>query len=265
MGKLNLKLSCKLRIIDNLMQTNMINIESEKEKIQSLPGFDLKTGNFSLPTLIIRSDDYEALDEYLIKQVDKLVSLLSEMPLVLDFSEYSGDESLESLPVIIGMLRGYGLLPVGVRGVTADQQQNAKLLELAIMPRRRKSAPEDMENSLSNSSHGITENNSLIIKNPVRSGQRVYARGRDLILLSSVSSGAEVVADGNIHSYGPIKGRILAGMNGNINAQIFCQELGAELVAIAGRYRIGDKLPSEYRGRPVIVSLKNKVLHFSPF
>ena len=185
------------------------------------------------------------------------------MPLVLDFSEYPKDEELQSLPIIIGMLRGYGLLPVGVRGVSKEQQKNAKLLELAIMPRRIKEASKKIDKFTKEQNQIPLGKKSLIIKTPIRSGQRIYAKEADLILLSSVSSGAEVIADGNIHSYGPVKGRILAGMNGNVEAHIFCQELGAELVAIAGRYRIGDKLPDEYRGRSVVISLENKILQFS--
>ena len=89
------------------------------------------------------------------------------MPLVLDFSEYPKDEELQSLPIIIGMLRGYGLLPVGVRGVSKEQQKNAKLLELAIMPRRIKEASKKIDKFTKEQNQIPLGKKSLIIKTPL--------------------------------------------------------------------------------------------------
>jgi|GEM_PF-25899 len=86
---------------------------------------------------------------------------------------------------------------------------------------------------------------------PVRSGQVVYAQQRDLIVLSSINAGAEVIADGNVHCYGPLRGRALAGAHGNQKAQIFCYSLEAELLSIAGNYLRAEEIPPEYVGKPV--------------
>ncbi|MET0226262.1 MAG: septum site-determining protein MinC, partial [Dokdonella sp.] len=86
---------------------------------------------------------------------------------------------------------------------------------------------------------------------PVRSGQQIYARGRDLILTALVGNGAEVIADGSIHVYGALRGRALAGAQGDASARIFCQEFHAELVSIAGQYRVFEDIPPELRGQPV--------------
>jgi septum site-determining protein MinC len=99
-----------------------------------------------------------------------------------------------------------------------------------------------------------------LVTRPIRSGQRVYAAGRDLVVLASVSSGAEVIADGNIHVYGTLRGRALAGVRGNREARIFCLKLQAELVAIAGQYRVSDQLESAQTDVPTQIYLAEKRL-----
>ncbi|PZQ47151.1 MAG: septum site-determining protein MinC [Rhodovulum sulfidophilum] len=108
------------------------------------------------------------------------------------------------------------------------------------------------------------EQATLVITEPVRSGQRIFADRGDLVVLAAVSSGAELIAHGNIHVYGPLRGRALAGVNGDKTARIFCQSLEAELVAIAGLYRASDDLdPSVRRGR-VQAFLRDDTLCFEP-
>ena len=85
----------------------------------------------------------------------------------------------------------------------------------------------------------------------VRSGQQIYARGRDLILVKLVANGAEVIADGSIHVYGALRGRALAGAQGDASARIYCHEFHAELVSIAGQYRVFETMPDELRGQRV--------------
>jgi septum site-determining protein MinC len=94
-----------------------------------------------------------------------------------------------------------------------------------------------------------------LISQPVRSGTQIYARGGDLVVTAAVSPGAEIMADGNIHVYGVLRGRALAGASGDAEARIFCSRLDAELVSIAGRYLVSDQLPPEQRGFPVQIAL----------
>ena len=94
-----------------------------------------------------------------------------------------------------------------------------------------------------------------IVTEPVRSGTQIYARGGDLIVTAAVSAGAEVMADGNIHVYGRLRGRALAGAAGDTAARIFCTRLEAELVSIAGRYLVSEQLPAEYQGGPAQIAL----------
>src|SRR6266700_4064901 len=94
-----------------------------------------------------------------------------------------------------------------------------------------------------------------LVTTPVRSGTQIYARGTDLVVTASVSPGAELVADGNIHVYGPLRGRALAGASGDKDARIFCSRLEAELVSIAGNYLVSEQLPPEQRGFAVQIAL----------
>jgi septum site-determining protein MinC len=106
---------------------------------------------------------------------------------------------------------------------------------------------------------------TMVVRGPLRSGQRVYARHSDLIVMGVVSRGAEVIADGNIHVYGPLRGKAMAGARGDTAARIFTTALDAELVAVAGIYRVIDaKLPAELHQRPAVIQLQKDALHLTP-
>jgi septum site-determining protein MinC len=97
----------------------------------------------------------------------------------------------------------------------------------------------------------------------VRSGQRLYARDRDLVVTTTVGAGAEVIADGCVHVYGPLRGRAMAGARGNVAARVFCQSFHAELVSIAGVFRVFETIPEELAGKPVQAWLDGEDLHFA--
>jgi septum site-determining protein MinC len=105
---------------------------------------------------------------------------------------------------------------------------------------------------------------TLVIKQPIRSGQKVYAKGGDLLVLSSVSTGAEILADGHIHVYGTLRGRAIAGAQGNEEARIFCNDLQADLIAIAGFYTISDDIPEEKQKKAVQIYLRKEQLLIEP-
>ncbi len=228
----------------------------------AVASFDMKAAHFTIPTLCLTEIDTEALDEYLATQVAKLPNFFSRAPVVLDLSKLHTDEPLSEFPMIVGMLRGHGMIPVGVRGASELQKEQAQMLELAIMPSIRHTT--DRQPSKATPS-AVSVAKALRIDKPVRSGQRIYARGADLVLMAGVSSGAEVLADGNIHAYGPLRGRALAGVQGDKHSRIFCRDLGAELVSIAGRYRVSEDLDNRYLGRSVQIHLLGDALKFEKF
>lgn len=104
---------------------------------------------------------------------------------------------------------------------------------------------------------------ALIHAQTVRSGQRVYGRGRDLIVTASVGPGAEVMADGCVHVYGALRGRVMAGAHGQLGARVFCQQFYAELVSIAGVFRVFETIPPELAGAPVQAWLAGEELRFA--
>lgn len=229
------------------------------------PAFDMKAGSYTLPCLVVREDDADALGAYLAEQIARLPRFFEQAPVVIDLGQYPADQPLHSFPMIVGTIRGYGMIPVGVRGAPDALCEQARLLELAVMPKLRQRRKEQSVTGnagiATERPHATTP--TLVVEQPVRSGQRIYARDGDLVLLAGVSSGAEVMADGHIHAYGPVRGRILAGVRDNAGARIFCRDMGAELVAIAGHYQVSEDLPSEFMRHPVQIALRGDALEFS--
>jgi len=221
--------------------------------------FDMKAGLFTVPTLVLRELDIGGLDAFLAQQVARLPTLFDQAPVVIDLSGLPTREPLTELPMVVGMLRGHGMIPVGVRGASPEQREQALALELAIMPNVRRSAG---GSQVAARAPAATPGRTLVIDRAVRSGQRIYAEGGDLVVLAGVSSGAEVLADGCIHAYGPLLGRAMAGVAGNVEARIFCRDLRAELVSIAGRYRVSESIENRYLGRGVQISLDGDALKF---
>ena len=109
---------------------------------------------------------------------------------------------------------------------------------------------------------GHNAGHTLVIDQPVRSGQQIYSRG-DLIVLAPVSTGAELLAEGHIHVYNTLRGRALAGVRGDQSARIFCQKLDAELVSIAGIYRVAEDLPEQHRKQAVHITLDGDAMRFA--
>ncbi|MCB1924306.1 MAG: septum site-determining protein MinC [Gammaproteobacteria bacterium] len=230
----------------------------------ALPAFDMKAGQFNLPTLVLRDIDIAGLDAFLAQQVAKLPSFFDQAPVAIDLSQLPNREQLDEFPMIVGMLRGHGMIPIGVRGASEQQRQQAIALEIAVMPALRRAPvtaaarPQAQIVETAPAARGEV----MIVDKPVRSGQRVVAEQGDLVLLGGVSSGAEVMARGHIHAYGVLRGRAMAGFTGDVSARIFCRELGAELVSIAGRYRVSENLESRYLGRSVQIRLDGDALRF---
>lgn len=126
------------------------------------------------------------------------------------------------------------------------------------------SAPEDVQAAVRQAVAGLAAP-TMVIDRPLRSGQRVYARGGDLVILGVVSHGAEVIADGNIHIYGPLRGRAIAGASGDTDARIFAGAMEPELISIAGTYRTTDKpLAADVHGKPALARLDGEKMLFEP-
>ncbi|MBB5186391.1 septum site-determining protein MinC [Zhongshania antarctica] len=257
--------------------------------------FRLKGGLFPLTLLEISRFDAVDLEQQLRDKAAAAPGFFKQTPVVLSFDDFIGELSTLPLADILAICRSQGLLPVALRSGVESLTQQARALNLAIMPATRvkpapaplaetqtepdeqaetgsaeASAPEpapsaSMQLELSPSSHvEINRNPSKIITTPIRSGQQVYAPGGDLIIMAAVSAGAEVLADGNIHVYGALRGRALAGVKGDLSARIFCQSLEAELVSIAGTFKVDEDLRNEHWKTAVQIGRDEQSLCITP-
>lgn len=239
--------------------------------------FELKAAAFTLPVLRLLGVDMDAVSELLGAKVDQAPDFFRNTPIVVDLSALPPRTDDVQFPLLVGLLRGYGMIPVGVRGGDAEQNAAAEAMELAILgdayvrkPRAATPKPvsgHDPKATRDNTEHAhaqvpkpASSATFKLVTHPVRSGQRVYAAEGDLSVVGPVSSGAELLADGNIHIYGPLRGRAMAGLNGDPKARIFCQDLDAELISIAGHYRISENIPVALKGVPVQIFLEQEIL-----
>jgi len=237
--------------------------------------FELKAAGFTLPVIRLLAGSMEAVAEQLGAKVEQAPEFFRNTPVVIDLAALPAGARDVEFPVLVGLLRGYGMIPFGVRGGTKSQNAAAEAMELAILSetfarvaKASGGATEPQARARADAAPATTRGEPqkrpsqgfTLVTRPVRSGQRIYAAGGDLSVVAAVSSGAELMADGNIHVYGPLRGRALAGMKGNAEARIFCQDLQAELVSVAGHYRISESIPPELRGQPVQIYLDQKIL-----
>ncbi|NJN48024.1 MAG: septum site-determining protein MinC [Candidatus Competibacteraceae bacterium] len=220
--------------------------------------FELKGSLFTLTVMHLRKTDWDAVAYHLAQKVRQAPGFFNNIPVVIDLQALGSDATID-FGELFNLLRRQGMIPVGVRNGAAQLQTAAVRAGFAVLPENRSlaSKPNDKANS-------APAKHNKIIHQPIRSGQQIYAPDGDLILLGPISVGAEVLADGNIHVYGTLRGRALAGVKGDTEARIFCSKLEAELVSIAGRYRTIEALEPENRNTPVQLYLSEDRLIISP-
>jgi len=187
--------------------------------------------------------------------------------LVLDFSHLDADTSVFDLVPLLKVLRSCSLVPVAVRGASVDAMAAALAVGLVEAPpevyKHREAEPHsNVQEIVREVVHEVVREipgpGTMVVDKPLRSGQKIYARGCDLVILAMVNQGAEVVADGNIHVYAPLRGKAMAGARGNTNARIFSLCLEPELISIAGVYRTSENaLPLSVHGKAAQVRLSN--------
>ena len=224
--------------------------------------FDIKSANLPLLALRLKSSELDVLADELQAQYGDMPDFFEDDGVVLDLAQLPAEqaEAVIDFQRVGELLHERRLRLLAVRGGSAQQQADAKALGLLLAPEVRVQAPAaDAAVPTADSATTAPEPpppGALVIDRPLRSGQQVYARGRDLVLLAMVNPGAEVIADGHIHVYAPLRGRAIAGARGWAEARIFAREMRPDLVSIAGVYRTGDDpLPPEVWGRPASVHL----------
>jgi septum site-determining protein MinC len=197
----------------------------------------------------------------LAQQVERSPRFFRHAPVVLDLKGAEGFVTAAEFDRAGKVLGEHTLALVGVQNAEPAQLEAAAGAGLAsfapsaTQPSRRAPLPASAPVAPVPAAAPPPRATTRLVTTPVRSGTQIYARGADLVVTASVSPGAELVADGNIHVYGPLCGRALAWASGDAGARIFCSRLDAELVSIAGRYLVSEQLPPEQRGFPVQIAL----------
>jgi septum site-determining protein MinC len=230
--------------------------------------FELKSGQLPLVSLLLKSTDLAHLADEWDAHYGDNPGFFDKDPLVIDLSHLS-DPTVPDFKALLTLLKRRNVCPMAVKGGNAQQLAAAVKAGLVVAqdvvlqhtpapaeshpPAQPPPAPAP-EAALAAPAAALP---ALVVDKPLRSGQQVYARGRDLVVMAMVNPGAEVIADGHIHVYAPLRGKAIAGARGNGDARIFAMSLEAELISIAGIYRTSDvPLPADVAGKPAMVSLQ---------
>lgn len=255
--------------------------------MSSTIGVELKGGMYTFMSLKLHTSDMHVIDEKLADKVLQAPSFFKDTPVVIDLSvleergeDIDGKALLECIrrhklvPIVasisdksspLALSIAIPLIESGARRAALSQEDAKKSAEPSEgeAPSNTQNPIPDVDLSVSREVEYVVKA-PLLIDKPVRSGQQVYARDTDLIVMGQVGPGAEIIADNNIHIYGPLRGRALCGVSGNTASRIFCQSLEAELVSVAGNYRMLETIPEELRGKPAQIWLDKDRLTIEP-
>ena len=231
----------------------------------------LRGGAYTLLVLRMVDPKDQAFYSWLADKVMQAPNFFRHAPVVIDLQDLA-DAPPFNIAELGRRLRQHWLVPIGVQNGTKEQNKAAVNAGLSLFPEGRDAplkvdSPPVASRPASDDSdklEAIDEAHSRLITQPVRSGQQVYAHQGDLVVLASISPGAELLADGHIHVYGALRGRAVAGVSGDKEARIFCQSLEAELISIAGYWRVRDDIPEELIGKPAQVFLDEERVRIEP-
>jgi len=242
---------------------------------------ELKIGQVGIANLRVRTLDIGRLADEMQSRVARAPKLFARAAVILDFGGLAASPDAATARALVEALREAGVLPVALAWGSSDNEALAIQIGLPVLARFRAQyesvageaetaapAPASTPPAAAQRTPAAATPPppadaaapGLVQTAPVRSGQQLYAENRDLTVLSQVGAGAEVIADGSIHIYGPLRGRALAGAQGNAKARIFCRAFHAELVAVAGHYKVLEDIPKELHGKAVQVWLDNDEL-----
>lgn len=249
--------------------------------LNTTPALEFKSSTFFAPILILYTNDLAAIEQTLHEKINLAPEFFKDSPLIIDLRELNKQNQDLDFTQIIQLLRRVSFFPVGIRGGNESQNKQARALFIPIDTVReqgntitvgaeapkQETAPQPAAQPETAAIKELVRPipippvaaTATLVTQPIRSGQRIYAAG-DLIILSQVSAGAEIMAEGNIHVYNTLRGRALAGVHGNTAARIFCFDLQAELISIAGDYKTSEDLNKQTYKNPVQIYLQNHAL-----
>lgn len=251
------------------------------------PAIEFKSSTFAIPAMIVNSADLREINTKITQKIQQAPEFFKNSPVLLDIRAIASNSPEINLINLIKLVREKSLIPIALRGGSTVQNELAIKAGLCIQAVQ---TGVDTDNSVQpaaasevvSASPATIDDPTVaaalhspiridrrtakkstattkVITSPVRSGQRVYSDG-DLIIMAPVSAGAEIMAEGNIHVYGSLRGRALAGVLGKADSRIFCFDCQAELIAIAGNYKVNDDLDQSMQHKPVQIYLQEQAL-----
>ncbi|MCY4045153.1 MAG: septum site-determining protein MinC [Cellvibrionales bacterium] len=236
--------------------------------------FHLK-GNI-LTSIVIELNHYDpsSFVALLQEKIAKAPSFFSQSPVIMDVRGILDNLDPHKLKEMVTLCFDSGLQPIGFKGVSDPDMLSetglAILSDDIVRDNPQSVSPQEKTESVESNQANDSANAATLpppsmrptkfIDQPVRSGQQIYAQNANLVILSNINKGAEVLADGDIHVYGALRGRALAGVKGDMNARIFCQHLEAELVSVAGIFQLSDNIPQKHQKQSVQILLQDENL-----
>jgi len=224
--------------------------------------FEIKSANLPLVALLLKTTDMGLLTAEWEAQYGNTPGFFDKDPLVVDLTPLGDQGDSVDFKQLLAMLKAHSVCPVAFKGGSPAHVKAALKAGLVAAAdtvwQRQPPAPppEPVQVAPPPPAAPAVGPEAMVIDRPLRSGQQVYARGRDLVVLAMVNPGAEVIADGHVHVYAPLRGKAMAGARGNGDARIFALSMEPELISIAGIYRTSDvPLPADVTGKPAMVRL----------
>lgn len=222
---------------------------------------ELKGSLFPLSVLSCADLSVSSLSQQLKQKLAQAPAFFYQAPIILNLADVQQAPDFNAIKQLFTELN---LVLVGVCGASSELKQQAQQAGLAAL-QLAKDSKTAVTSSNTRQTAVVTSTvnvpmDSKIVEQTVRSGQQVYAKGADLIVKGTVGAGAEVIADGNIHIYGTLRGKAIAGAGGDSTKRIFCYNLQAELVSIAGNYWLSDSLQGDFWGKPACIKLQDDQL-----
>ncbi|NBS78149.1 MAG: septum site-determining protein MinC [Betaproteobacteria bacterium] len=231
--------------------------------------FEIKSASLPLVSFVLRTADINLLAQDLQTRLGDTPDFFDNDPVLVDLQHLDDQAGPLDLPALVQVLRSFRMNPVALRPNNAAHESAAILAGLFLTTEARTLPPNPVTHEVVREVEVIREvvrevasgGSAMVVDKPLRSGQHVYAKGRDLVMLAMVNPGAEIMADGHIHVYAPLRGKAIAGAKGDTSARIFTNSLEAELLSIAGVYRTSDApLPKEVAGKAAQVWLADDKL-----
>ncbi len=234
-------------------------MQAESALITGQVCFQLKANFLPCTVLQLLRYDLDTLEQQLSKMVRSAPNFFQGAPVVLELEKMHAAGTLD-FAKIRSVLNQFQMVLMGIRGGNPEQVQAATAIGLPTINLGKTSPVKTNETAAS-----TVPSKTVLIDKPVRSGIQLYAKDGDLIVTGAVSPGAELMADNHIHVYGPLRGRAMAGLQGNVHARIFCRELDAELVSIAGYYLTKEDLHHQPKYDGMIqIFLENEQIKIEP-